>query len=167
MCMIICLELFFLKNISPYPPRPFLKTSSNRAQACFHTDRKHLLDDRSGMVVYLWHAKFIFLKITSRAHDILQWRIQEFQNRGGRGPSAVEFLNWDLGILFRYPICIHELRLENQIHCTHCMLTTIKLYACYAVKFYKNKPKIYFKQGTRARCAPVLDPPLYYIVHTT
>ena len=59
--MNICLELFFLKNISPYPPRPFLKTSSNRAQACFHTDRRSI-EDRSGTVVYLGHAKFLFFK---------------------------------------------------------------------------------------------------------
>ena len=39
---------------------------------------------------------------------------------------------------------------------THCMLTTIKIYA---VKIYKNKPKIYFKLVC-APGVPVLDPPL-------
>ena len=27
------------------------------------------------------------------------------------------------------------------------MFTTIKVYACYAIKIYKNKPKNIFKQG--------------------
>ena len=40
------------------------------------------------------------------------------------------------------------------------MLTEIKVYACYTVKIYKNKPLIFFKTGGRAR---VLDPPLYDI----
>ena len=43
--------------------------------------------------------------------------------------------------------CIDELKIKDWL------LTTFKLYACYAVKFYKNKPKEYFKQGARARCA--------------
>ena len=30
---------------------------------------------------------------------------------------------------------------ESHTYCMHCMLTTIKLYACCAVKLYKNKPK--------------------------
>ena len=43
------------------------------------------------------------------------------------------------------------------------MLTTIKEYACYAVKMYKNKPKNISKQGEERGVpgAPVLDPPLY------
>ena len=35
------------------------------------------------------------------------------------------------------------------------MLTKIKIYACYTVNIYKNKPQKIFKPG-----APVLDPPL-------
>ena len=39
------------------------------------------------------------------------------------------------------------------------MMTTIKVYAFFTVKIYKNKPPKKFKQG-RAPSAPVLDPPL-------
>ena len=50
---------------------------------------------------------------------------------------------------------------ESNTHCTHCMLTSIKLYACYAVKLYKNKTKNIFQTGGGgAPGAPVLDPPL-------
>ena len=40
------------------------------------------------------------------------------------------------------------------------MLTKIKVYACYIVKIYKNKPQKFLKTGGRAPGAPVLDPPL-------
>ena len=40
------------------------------------------------------------------------------------------------------------------------MLTTIEVYACFAVKIYKNKPTNIFKQGG-AR----LDPPLELTFH--
>ena len=40
------------------------------------------------------------------------------------------------------------------------MLTKIKVYACFTVKIYKNKPVIFFKRGGGAPGAPVLDPPL-------
>ena len=33
------------------------------------------------------------------------------------------------------------------------MLTTIKVYACYAVKIKKNKPSKYLNKVTRPRCA--------------
>ena len=40
-------------------------------------------------------------------------------------------------------------------------MTKIKVYACYTVKIYKNKPLIFFKKGGGgAPGAPVLDPPL-------
>ena len=42
------------------------------------------------------------------------------------------------------------------------MLTTIELYACYAVKLYKNKPEQISQTGG-ARSAPILDPPLCYM----
>ena len=40
------------------------------------------------------------------------------------------------------------------------MFTTIKVYACYAVKIYKKNTKKYFQTGGRAPGAAVLDPPL-------
>ena len=44
------------------------------------------------------------------------------------------------------------------------MLTIIKVYACYTVKIYKNKPTKCFKPGDfgeeGALGAPLLDPPL-------
>ena len=49
---------------------------------------------------------------------------------------------------------------ESNSYCTHCMWTTIKLYACYAIKLYKNKPKKYFKQGGGGGGPP--PPPLPY-----
>ena len=33
------------------------------------------------------------------------------------------------------------------------MVTQIKVYACYIVKIYKNKPQFFFKPGARARRA--------------
>ena len=39
-------------------------------------------------------------------------------------------------------------------------MATIKAYACYTVKIYKNKPILNLKHGGRAPGAPVLDPPL-------
>ena len=41
-------------------------------------------------------------------------------------------------------------------------LTTMKVYACYTVKFYKNKTQNIFKRrgGGRTPGAPVLDPHL-------
>ena len=41
------------------------------------------------------------------------------------------------------------------------MFTTIKLYACYAVKIYKQTQK-YFQTGGQALGEPVLDPPLIF-----
>ena len=29
----------------------------------------------------------------------------------------------------------------------HCLLTKIKVYACYTVKIYKSKPVIFFQNG--------------------
>lgn len=33
------------------------------------------------------------------------------------------------------------------------MLTTMKVYVCYAFKIYKNKPKQFSSHGARAQCA--------------
>ena len=41
------------------------------------------------------------------------------------------------------------------------MFTTIKVYACYAVKIYKQTQK-YFQTGGWALGEPVLDPPLIF-----
>ena len=40
-------RIVFPQKYFSLPTPPLLKTSSNRTQACYHTDRKHLLDDRS------------------------------------------------------------------------------------------------------------------------
>ena len=42
------------------------------------------------------------------------------------------------------------------------MLTLIKVYACFTVKIYKNKPQRFFKTGGSTPGAPVLDPPLNF-----
>ena len=41
------------------------------------------------------------------------------------------------------------------------MMATVKAYACYTVKIYKN-----FQNGGRAPGAPILDPPLRFIKHS-
>ena len=43
------------------------------------------------------------------------------------------------------------------------MLTTIKLYACYAVKLYKYKTKKIFQTGEHTPGVPVLDQPLRFL----
>ena len=40
------------------------------------------------------------------------------------------------------------------------MLTTNKVYACYAVKLYKKQTQQVFQTGWRAPSEPFLDPPL-------
>ena len=51
------------------------------------------------------------------------------------------------------------------------MLTTIKVYACYAVKMYKNKPKNISKQGGEegggARCAGLRSAFVYVLKYKT
>ena len=42
----------------------------------------------------------------------------------------------------------------------HYTLTTIKVYACYAVNFTKANPNFFFKTEGRGPGAPVLDPSL-------
>ena len=68
---------------------------------------------------------------------------------GGRGSGAVEFLGF--GGLFwcplhTYPMFCSECR-DQSTYCKHCMMATIKVYAYYTVRIYKNKPPTNFKQG--------------------
>ena len=45
-----------------------------------------------------------------------------------------------LMILKIYSIFCSEIR-ELNTYCKYCMLATIKVYACYAVRLYKKQPK--------------------------
>ena len=68
---------------------------------------------------------------------------------GGRGPGAVEFLGFGglfLCPLHTYPMFCSECR-DQSTYCKHCMMARIKVYACYTVRIYKNKPPTNFKQG--------------------
>ena len=81
-------------------------------------------------------------------NDILniQWRIQEFQNRGSVS-GVVEFWgSWDC---FDVPsnLSYHFVLSTNKTYVKHWMLTTIKVYVCYAVKCYKIKPLNNFNWG--------------------
>ena len=65
---------------------------------------------------------------------------------GGRGPGAEEFLGSE--VCCDAPF-IHTLCREQNTYCKHCMMASIKINACYAVKIYKHSNK--FQTGARAR----------------
>ena len=54
---------------------------------------------------------------------------------GVRGPGAVEFLGSE--VCCDAPF-IHTLCREQNTYCKHCMMASVKIYACYAVKIYKH-----------------------------
>ena len=63
-------------------------------------------------------------------------------NPGDAELGAVEFLGSE--VCCDAPF-IHTLCREQNTYCKHCMMASVKVYACYAVKIKK------FKQGARAR----------------
>ena len=77
-----------------------------------------------------WHDKDPFpLKTLG-----IQWRIQEFQNRGARSWRRILGV-WGLFwfLLHTYPIFCSESR-EQNTYCKQWIMATIKVYACYKVK---------------------------------
>ena len=96
-------------------------------------------------------------KNTSRVCDPcnIQCRVQEFQ----KGGSAVEFLGFVLMPL--HILYVFVARVMNKIHNVSIFYwLKIKLYTCYTVNIYKNKPVYFFQKGGGVPPgAPVLDPP--------
>ena len=91
-------RIVFRQKYFSLPTPPFLKTSSNRAQACFHTDRRSI-EDRSGTVVYLGHAKFLFFKdnISCARHITVADPGISKRGGGGGGPPGGRIFNLGWG----------------------------------------------------------------------
>ena len=113
---------------------------------------------------YLWrqssHSPYPFLPTTPFLYPssfiaiIYQWRIQDFQNRGGDGrtPGMWGFFWCPPPI----PMFFSDSR-EWSKYCKHCMVTSMKVYACNTVKTKQNK----ISNRGRMPVTPVLDPPFY------
>ena len=109
-------------------------------------NRAYILD-----VVY----RFWFKAFLSTAQLAFSGGSRNFNTREC-GPGAVEFLG--SGDCFEAPSCIPDVfvvRVGHMIYiiyCKHCMLTTIKVYAYYAVLVKISKNNFFKRDGTLLVC---------------